>query len=410
MDANSMHNHGDDTPPRSVEKTETTPPPQEDSTLKDIPTPQPEAPAPEEPQKTEQSAPAEETIVLEQQSTPLTHPEPLQKTEPREEDKEEEKPVPQTSSAGVVVLQWLTYAFWGWLILGLLWLMGVVLANFILHESVSETVPYAIATSVVLLPIAFFTDLFYRKHEPVKKAGGAMVIMVIHTVLYALLGIISLIIAVFIGVNSLINVGEPLDSQMVGLFTALFAALLYAALFLRTLNPFKSRKFSLSYGIAMIVVTVTLLVLAIVGPVVASVASRGDRVIEQGLPSVQAAVETYISDNNKLPASLKDVTINNEDAQKLVDENKVEYIAVGKTESVKVKNSQVNSESYFRYQLCVEYKADSGNSRYSSGYYDGNGSEGYGTYISTYSHGEGRTCYKLQQAAPSDMNVDVKVN
>lgn len=403
MDANSMHNHGDDTPPRSLEKTEATPTP-ETPVLKDIPTPEPESPTPEE---TEKPASTEEKIVLQQQPNPLTHPEPLQKTELHKED--EEKPTPQTSSAGVVVLQWLTYAFWGWLILGLLWLMSVVLVNFILGESVNETVPYAIAASVVLLPIAFVTDLFYRKHEPAKKAGGAMVIMVIHTVLYALLGIISLIVAVFIGVNSLINIGEPIDSQMVGLFTALFAALLYAGIFLRTLNPFKSRKFSISYGISMIVVTVTLLALAIAGPVVASVASRGDRVIEQNLPSVQASVETYITDNNKLPSSLKDVTINNEDARKLVDENKVEYIAVGKTESVKVKNSQVNSEAYFRYQLCVEYKAAS-DSRYNREYYGGSGTDGYSSYISTYSHGEGRTCYKLQQSASQTVDVDINVN
>lgn len=410
MDANSMHNHGDDTPPRSLEKTEATPTP-ETPVLKDIPTPEPESPTSEEAEKAEQPAPAQEKIVLQQQPNPLTHPEPLQKTEFRKED--EEKPTPQTSSAGVVVLQWLTYAFWGWLILGLLWLMSVVLVNFILGESVNETVPYAIAASVVLLPIAFVTDLFYRKHEPAKKAGGAMVIMVIHTVLYALLGIISLIVAVFIGVNSLINIGEPIDSQMVGLFTALFAALLYAGIFLRTLNPFRSRKFSISYGISMIVVTVTLLALAIAGPVVASVASRGDRVIEQGLPSVQGAVSTYIIDNNKLPPSLKDVTINNKDAKKLVDENKVEYIAVGKTESVKVKNSQVNSQAYFRYQLCVEYKAAS-DSRYDRDYYGGSGTDGYSSYISTYSHGEGRTCYKVQQSATSsdvDMNIDnVKMN
>lgn len=380
MDANSMHNHGGGTPPRSLEKTETTPLAQEATTLKDIPAPQPEGTEVPQVQKPDQ---------------PELNEKPAQ---------------PQNSSAGVIVLQWLTYAFWGWLILGLLWLMSVVLINFILGESVNETVPYAIAASVVLLPIAFFCDLFYRKHEPVKKAGGAMVIMVIHTVLYALLGIIALIIAVFIGVNSLINIGEPLDSQMVGMFTALFAAVLYTGAFLRTLNPFKSRKFSLGYGISMIAVTVTLLALTITGPVVASIASRGDRTIEQGLPSVQAAVETYISDNNKLPSSLKDVTVKNKDAQKLLDENKVEYIAVGKTESVKVKNSKVNSESYFRYQLCVEYKADSGNSRYSSGYYDGNPSEGYTTYLNTYSHGEGRTCYKLQQAAVSTMDVDVNVN
>lgn len=388
MDANSVHTKGDDTPPRSLEKTEATTPAQETPKPLDVPTPKPE--------------PQEASAQTEEPKSAET-PEATKPSEPAVEP--EQKPEPQTSSAGVIVLQWLTYAFWGWLILGLLWLMSVVLVNFILKESVNEVVPYAIAASVVLLPLAFVCDLFYRKHEPVKKAGGAMVIMVIHAVLFAVLGIIALIVAVFIGVNALINIGEPLDSQMVGLLTALFAALLYTGAFLRTLNAFKSRKPAVAYGISMIVVTVTLLALTITGPVVASVATRGDRVIEQSLPRVQSSVQEYISTNNKLPASLKDVAIEDKDAKQLVDDNKVEFIAEGKTSNVKLKSSTTNEESSasissevtFRYQLCVDYTAEAGSGSYrGTGYYN-EYNDGYNEYISTYSHGAGRTCYKLMQ-------------
>lgn len=307
-----------------------------------------------------------------------------------------EAPHAQPNSAGVTVLQWLTYAFWGWLILGLLWLMSVILINAILGESVNESVPYAIAASVVLLPLAFLCDLFYRKHEQPKKAGAAMVIMVIHAVLFAVLGIISLIIAVFIGINMLINTGDPVDSQTVGILVASFAALLYAGAFLRTLSPFKSKKPTLVYGIAMAVLTVALLIFAIVGPVVTSLATRGDRVIESSLPNVQSSIDRYITQNKKLPSSLSDVTFNDDEADELVKSGDVEYKAEGKIAKSTL-NELSNLTATYRYQLCVEYKAEKNNGS-SRDYSNSNDEDdGYTSYVSTYSHDAGRTCYKLQQ-------------
>lgn len=299
------------------------------------------------------------------------------------------------SSAGVIVLQWLTYAFWGWLILGLLWLMSVILINAILGESVNEAVPYAIAATIVLLPLAFFCDLFYRKHEPAKKVGAATVIMVVHAVLFALLGIGSLIVAAFTGINALINIGEPINNQMVVLLVALFATLLYVGAFVRTLSPFKSKKPTLVYGLIMASLTVILLIFAIVGPVVTSLASRGDRLIEQALPSVQTSVDNYITKNKKLPSSLSDVTFSNADATNLVKDGKVEYKPLDKATAVTL-NDLTNKSTTYRYQLCVDYKAEK-NSGYSYSGSASDNSDGYSTYISTYSHGAGNTCYKMQQ-------------
>ena len=301
---------------------------------------------------------------------------------------------PQPSSPGIIVLQWLTYAFWGWLILGLLWLMSVILINAILHESVNEVVPYAIAASVVVLPLAFFCDFFYRKHEPVKKMGAAVVIMVIHAVLFALLGIGSLIIAAFTGINALINVGTPLDNQMVILYITLFATLLYAGAFLRTLNPFKAKKVTLIYDIGMVVITVVLLVLAVVGPVVSSLETRGDRAIEQALPAVQESVNGYINKNNKLPASLNDVTYSTTDAANLVKDNKVQYKANGFGADISLNNNFASASTTYRYQLCVDYK---GSKNDSSTQNTSTGDNGYSSYITTYSHGAGHTCYNVEQ-------------
>ena len=326
-------------------------------------------------------------------TTGSTHSSPPTETPPPLKHPETSTPQhPQQSSAGVIVLQWLTYAFWGWLIAGLLWLMSVILINAILKESVSGAVPYAIAASIVLLPIAFFCDFFYRKHEQTKKVGAAVVIMVIHAVLFALLGIGGLIIAVFTGINALINIGEPINNQMVVLLVAAFAALLYAGAFIRTLNPFKSKKPLLAYGVTMASLAFILLIFAVVGPVVTSVASRGDRLIEQGLSSVQASINDYIVENNQLPSSLRDVTLSSTDAEDLVTNNSVIYKADGEKTRTSAKNMNRTSVEY-NYQLCVEYKTaqNSGSNRAT------NTSNDYSSYLTTYSHGTGNTCYKLQQ-------------
>jgi hypothetical protein len=306
-----------------------------------------------------------------------------------------------TNTPGAIILQWLTYAFWGWLVVGLIWLITVILINAILKEAVNTVVPYAIAATVILLPIAFFCDLFYRKHEPSKKVGAAMVIMVIHAVLFALLCIGSLIIAAFTGINMAINLGDGLDSQLVLLLTAIFATVLYAAAFLRTLNPFKSNIVPRAYSIAMLGVTVVLLIAAIAGPIASSIATRDDRKIEESLPTISTAVGNFITRNDKLPASLNDITLNDEQSKSLIKENKVEYIAEGTSTDITTLNRlrSTSGAQTYRYQLCVDYAAKKeSSSRYGYAYdYDYSiKKDGYSSYVTTSTHGEGRTCYKLE--------------
>lgn len=352
MDANSVHTHGNTTPP--------------------VEPPKPGGEA------------------------PRTEPTP----QPKKNDHE-----PQTSSAGVTVLQWLTYAFWGWLAGSLLWLMGIVLSSSILDETTNETTPYAIAASIVLLPLAFICDLLYRKHEPAKKAGGAMVIMVVHAVLFALISIVSLIVAVFITVNGLVEVGSGDDERLVGILTALTATVLFAGAFVRTLNPLKGKQSARIYAFLMLGITLLLLGLTVAGPLVKSISTRGDRVIEQALPTVQSSIDAYVTDNSKLPQSLNDVTFTDEAAEELVEDGKVEYkpegamgasiLDLNNSSTLLGGDSVSPQKKTFRYQLCVEYEAASRNSNKSSRY---DGEVGtYKTYISTYSHGAGHTCYKLQQ-------------
>lgn len=297
-----------------------------------------------------------------------------------------QQPTPAHNSAGILVLQWLTYAFWGWLILGLIWLMGVVLANALLEESTTDMIPYAIAASVVLLPLAFVTDLFYRKHEPLKKVGGAAIIMVVHTVLFALLGIVTLIVAIFTTLSMAITTNR-IEDQLVAIFTTGFATILYASAFLRTLNPFKNTKPLFIYSLVMVGLTVILLGFATFGPFAKSLATRNDRLIEQNLSSLVNDIRLYTKDNDQLPASLEDINASGE-TQQLIDKNLVEYKKEATVKPAKV--SGLSTE--YRYQLCVDYTASHG-SRYTS---RNQSDEEYTEYISGSSHDAGETCYKLQ--------------
>lgn len=313
------------------------------------------------------------------------------------------------ASAGELVLQWLTYAFWGWLILGLIWLLYVVLANTILDQSVTSVVPYAIAASVVLLPLAFVTDRFYLKREPLKKVGGTAIIMVIHAVLFAVLGIIALIVTVFTAINFTITVtgASDADAKLVSLLVTSFATLLYTAAFLRTLNPFKSKKPLHIYSIAMLSLTVVLLIAAIAGPLAKGFATRNDRLIEQHLSSVETSISTYAQDNGELPDTLDDVIPNSPEAEQLITEGLVEYKKEG---SVTTQQDALNGSTIeHRYQLCVEYKE--------AAKYDGNystsyrvGKKEYTSYVSTSYHGAGKECYKLKAVVPMYEHMDLDLN
>lgn len=316
-------------------------------------------------------------------------------------------PKPHANTPGVIVLQWLTYAFWGWLIIALIWLLSVILINAILGTSVSTVVPYAIAGGIVLLPIAFFTDFFYRKHEPLKKTGVAMVIMVIHAVVFALLAIASLITAVFNGLNAVIEGSGNVNTQLVVLYTSIGATVLYVVTFLRTLNPFKSVKPLFLYSVGMVAFTLVLLILTIVGPLIQSISTRDDRRIEQYLPTVSSDINNYISENDKLPATLDEVTFSNEAVSSLVEDGLVVY----KPETSKPSDiDPINTEH--RYQLCVTFKleSDSSTNGYTS---DRSNSNTYSSYLSTYDHGKGEVCYKVEEKVRSqttfksiDLNVD----
>lgn len=315
-------------------------------------------------------------------------------TDSKEVKTKKDKPEEATThnSPGTVILQWLSYAFWAWLVISLVWLIDRVLSSGLLDQNVSSTIPYALAASIVMLPVAFFVDLFYRKHEPTKKTGAAMVIMVIHSVLFALVTIGTLIGAVFILLDMFISgTLSSNDPSAVTLYTTLFAAIAFGFVFLRTLNPFKTKKLAKMFGYAMLAVSSTLIVLGLIGPALSSYNLRNDRLIEEGIGSVSSAIDSYTNANSALPESLDDVSFKTKISKDLIEKDLLTYKPEGQVEN---DNNDSRYETY-HYQLCANYTKPAANQdpyyEYGSSYDEPE----YQPHPNTYAHDAGEVCYKL---------------
>jgi hypothetical protein len=306
-------------------------------------------------------------------------------------------------NAGLVVLQWLTYAFWGWTVLALSVLTSMVVANFINDTSVGSGTAYGIAAVLVLLPISYICDHFYSKREPARKTGPETLVMVIHAVLFALFGIGALIVGVFSIVSLLTSNTDTKDTITV-LICSLIITAYYGATFLRALNPIKFGWIKNRYKLVMLVSVSIIIVLGIAGPVARERQLRDDRLIENSLNTVSDAITNYASSNKKLPDNLEAIGITNDNAKQLIDRKLVEYKPEGSVTSYKLGedspitrpgSSPQQSRQVFRYQLCVTFKEESNDySRYDN--LNGPDDDGYSSYLSVYYHPAGRQCYKLK--------------
>lgn len=306
------------------------------------------------------------------------------------------------ASAGQIVLQWLTYAFWGWTVLAMSCLVATVLANLIKNADTGGFMPYGIAAVLVLLPIAIACDIFYTKQEPAKKTGAASVVMIIHAVLFALFGIGALIGIVISLVTMFTSSGDSSGSQ-VALFSTMIITVLYAVVFLRTINPARAPWIRRFFPIFMAVVVGIISVMAILGPLASARLTRNDRLISDNLTQVQQAVSSYSTTNSKLPEGLASLTLSG-DAKKLVNDQLVTYKPNSKASSTDNSYSPYGGTSSpirpvtktYYYQLCVNYKKSSGNERNSYDYGSAEQAGTYQNYASTYTHPEGPVCYNLK--------------
>jgi hypothetical protein len=299
---------------------------------------------------------------------------------------------------GLIVLQWLTYAFWGWTVLALSSLIVSVLAFYISDSDTSGFAPFGIAAVLVLLPISAVCDFFYSKKEPLKKVGASALVMVIHAVIFALFAIGSVIVAVFSLVNMFTSGSTTDEGAQVALYGSMIIGLLYGATFLRTLRPPKLVRVAKVYTALMIGAIGIIIILAITGPVFRERETRTDRLIESNLSAVSRAVNDYADQNDRLPEDLSKVDLDGS-AQELVDKNLVDYKpntkqatpgSLSRTQSRGVSLTDSLDMTYY-YQLCVVYKEKSSYYYASSATYDT-----YESYVSPHNHPAGEVCYKAK--------------
>lgn len=301
------------------------------------------------------------------------------------------------NTPGTIVLQWLTYAFWGWSLLAICALVFVVIFSQLTDIDLSGSIAWVLPPVLVLMPISFICDYFYGRREPVKKTGIAIVIMVIHAVIFALFGIGAIVGAVFNGTQLALSSDSKPDEASAWIISFVISAALYAVTFLRTLNPLPKLKITKIYPITMIIIMGVLLVAAFIGPVADSNRTKQDREITSSLSDVSRAINEYTSEKKKLPENLNDVELKGI-AKSIADRELVEYKPEG-IQAVKVEQNYGDVtaspfQNYFRYQLCVTYKEKDRNDVYSSLQFSQNNE--YSEYLSTYGHPAGSVCYKMQ--------------
>ncbi len=336
-------------------------------------------------------------------------------------------PMPLVNTPARLVLQWLTYAFWGWGAFSLLWLVAMMFGFWVAGaDSTAEwgdMLPYPLASVVVFLLISLMTDYFYSRYEPVHKTRAASVIMLIHAVLYTLAGVGALVAAVFMVIYMTLNSTstDSLEGPKVALYTALVMTVVFAALVVRIVFAGRMRHLRKIFWVVMSVVSLIFIIAGIAGPAAQAALTKQDRLIEEALPTLVGNINTYVSNNDKLPETLRDVEYSKYDSyssgkvQKMIADRLVRYTpntkpatngATGVTDlqtkldknlSAKKITVQPTTPKTYYYKLCVDYRVEkksTGTYRESSGVsYDSYG-RSYGG-IDTSQHKQGEVCYDL---------------
>jgi hypothetical protein len=309
-------------------------------------------------------------------------------------------PAKPGADAPLLILQWLTYAFWGWTVLALSVLVGTVMASIVANADTGSFTPYGIAAVLVLLPISFICDNIYSKKEDHKKVGVEIITMVIHSVLFALFTIGSLIYTAF-AVVRLLTDGSGTGNTQASLYTALVIAIFYAITFLRTLNPAFTPWVTKYYRYVMLVLILIIAFVAILGPVAKERSLKDDKLLDSGMSGLSTSITSYTGKNNRLPSDLKSLTLTG-DSKAIVDKGMVTYKPEGATVNAASISANKTSYSYnpavFKYQLCATFKkASKANSNnYNSYDYVVDDTDGYTTYLSTAGHTVGQNCYKVK--------------
>src|SRR5664279_725610 len=213
---------------------------------------------------------------------------------------------PTHNVATTLVLQWLTYAFWGWTVLAigfLVWLVTLYTLQRSFASIEPTTIPYGVAAALILFTISVVCDIFFGRREIEHKSGISMGIMVIHAVIFGLLAVGAIIVMAFNIIHLVVSSGNT-DYDQAMIVTAFVMFLVYLSILFRIVKPFIFAKLRLTFRIIMAVVTIGISVIAIVGPVIAVANTKDDRAVANSISAINAGIQSYETTNAKLPASI----------------------------------------------------------------------------------------------------------
>jgi len=321
-------------------------------------------------------------------------------------------PVPPTpaerSTGGTMVLQWLSYAFWGWFGIAMAWLSGVTFAYFITGNSsdLTSALAYPLASVIVMFLLAVITDLFYARREPAHKAGGANAIMLIHVVLFVLIAVGAAVTALFSLISIALNTDPTsgTDGQTIAAWTSAVMILVFGFTAVRAMFGGRKSKLRIAHWATMSALAIGMIAFSMFGPVVGAQLTRDDRLIEEGLPVLNQTVSEYVNENGKLPTTLADAndasSSSSAASNALVARDMVRYTPNVK-EATKIEDGynatadRLTYQTTYYYRFCVTYKE----AKKASGlYYDTASSSDskYKSYLYITGHAKGEVCYNLQ--------------
>ncbi len=310
----------------------------------------------------------------------------------------------QQNTPGIAIVEWLSYAFWGWVILFTTILIGIATDYaFNGYSSVYSPVSYVIAAALVLLPFAVIADVLFSRHERNRKVSAGAVIMVIHAVLFTLLAVAALATTVFSLVNLSLSI-NPADTTgaIVTAITAFSAVVLYGLLSIRTIRPMVTTRFRRSIRIVLGLIVAAVVIWGIAGPAAQTFIRKDDDRAKLAAQSLDSFIGFYVSRYNVLPIDV-DQAIEADTSKSLgeseprlvrsaVDDGLVRYVPNTKPSTNKPVEGSSDTENSFYYQLCVTFKYDDEH-RDDYGSFVSADSDGYAVGLSSLSTKAGETCY-----------------
>jgi len=309
------------------------------------------------------------------------------------------------SSPVLAIFQWLSYAFWGWVGVATAALVGVS-ASYALngYSGDYESVAYVVAAVLVLLPIALITDVLFAKQEKNEKTTAAMIIMVIHAVLFALIAVGALATVVFSLVSMVIGDSTGINGALVTLITAGTVFVFFGALTLRIMRPAVGSPLRLIVRSALTVAVVAAMIWGIAGPVTQTVLRRDDDQTVRALQNLQFLISSAVTQNGELPITSEQIFANpvylsNEE----IDAIQAAQADKRLTYSPNIRPAETATQdgeeiTTFFYEICATFEYEDENRNERLGGYAMTDEAGFSETIPAASSDAGEQCFQLKQS------------